>query len=66
MNNLIRKRVILCLLDCVPKSAEDIASEIGESLTAIQDNLAQLASENFCEEMSVDAGKQWAIGEEIG
>lgn len=65
MNNLIRKNVILRLLDCVPKPTEDIASEINESLTAIQDNLAQLVSENICGEVSVDEDSQWTIREDI-
>lgn len=39
MNNLIRKKVILCLLDSEPKSADAIADEIDQSLTAVDDRL---------------------------
>ena len=39
MNNLIRKKVILCLLYSEPESADTIADEIGESLTTVNDRL---------------------------
>lgn len=65
MNNSIRKSVILRLLDCIPKSANEMNSEINQSLTAIQDYLAQLTSENICKEVSVDADSQWTIREDI-
>ena len=65
MNKSLCKKIILSLLNCVPKSAKDITSEINESLTAIQDNLAQLASENICEEVSANESSQWIIREDI-
>ena len=65
MSNSLFKKIILCLLDCVPKSTEDITSEINEPLTVIQDNLAQLASENFCEEVSIDEDSRWTIRQDI-
>ena len=66
MNNLIRKKVILCLLDCVPKSTGDIANEIGESLAVTEDYLTELVSENICESVSKDEASRWIIKRDIG
>ena len=37
MDDLICKKVILCLLDCVPKSANEIADKIGKALATVED-----------------------------
>ena len=47
MNNLIRKKVILCLLDSGPKSADEIAGEVGESLATVEDELTVYCHRKF-------------------
>ena len=44
MDDLIRKRIVLSLLDSDPKSANEIAAEIDESLTDIEGRLTALVS----------------------
>ena len=65
MDNLIRKKVVLCLIDCDPKLANEIANEIGESLAAIEDRLTTLVSENICEEVSQNEASQYVIKNDI-
>ena len=65
MNNLIRKKIILCLLDSDPKSADEIANEIGEPLEIVDNQLTRLVSENICEEVSQDDGNQYAVRKDI-
>ena len=65
MNNLIRRKVILCLLDCVPKSADEIAGEIGELLETAIDQLTNLVSESICEEVSPDENSHYAVRKDI-
>ena len=65
MNNLIRKKVILCLLDSGPKSADEIAGEIGESLATVADQLTALVSENICEEIRQDAIIQYVVRKDV-
>lgn len=56
MDNLIRKKVVLCLIDCDSKSANEIANEIGEPLAAIEAQLTVLVSENICEKINDEIG----------
>ena len=63
--NEICKKVLLCLLDCVPKSANEIADEIGESLATVEDQLTGLVSGNICEKVSKDEVGQYVIRTDI-
>lgn len=65
MNNSLSKKIILRLLDCVPKSASDIASDIGESLETVVDQLTILVSENICEEVSPEEVSHYAARKDI-
>ena len=65
MNNLIRKKVILCLLDSDPKSADEIAGEIDESLTTVEDQLTALVSESICEKVSPNEISQYVVRKDI-
>ncbi len=65
MNNLIRKKVILCLLDSDTKSTDEIVSEIGESLATVADQLTALVSESICEEVSPDEVSQYVVRKDI-
>ena len=65
MNTLIRKKIILHLLDCAPKSANKVADEIGESLVAIEDQLTTLLSENICAKENQNELDQYIIGKDI-
>ena len=65
MNNLIRKKIILCLLDSASKSADEIAGEIGESSATVADQLTALVSENICEEVSPDEVSQYVVRKDI-
>ena len=65
MDNLTRKKIVLSLLDSDPKSANEIANEIGESLATVEDQLTPLASENICEETSQNEASRYAIKKDI-
>ena len=63
--NEICKKALLCLLDCAPKSANEIADEIGESLATVAKQLTGLVSGNICEEVSQDEIGQYVIRTDI-
>ena len=65
MDIVIRKKIVLCLLDCDSKSANEIADEIGESLAAIEDQLTALVSENICEKINQDEVSQYVVNKDI-
>ena len=65
MNNLIRKKIILCLLDSDSKSADEIAGEIGESSATVADQLTVLVSESICEGVSPDEVSQYVVRKDI-
>lgn len=65
MDNLIRKKVVLCLIDCDSKPTNEIANEIGESLTIIEDQLTTLVSENICKKINRDEINQYVIRKDI-
>ena len=65
MNNVIRKKTILCLLDCVPKSVDEIVGEIDESLETVADSLTILVSEGICEEVSTNEVSQYTVRKDI-
>ena len=65
MDDLICKKVILCLLDCVHKFANEIADEICESLATVEDQLTGLVSGDICEEVSQNAVRFYVIKTDI-
>lgn len=65
MSNLIRKKVILCLLYSDPKSADEIANKMGESLETVDDQLTTLVSEAICEKVSQDEISPYAVKKDI-
>ena len=65
MDNLIRKKVILSLLDSEPKSVDEIATEVGESLATVENQLTALVSENICEKINQDEVKQYVVKKDI-
>ncbi len=66
MDNLIRKKVVLRLIDCDSKSANEIADEIGESPATLEDQLTALVSEDICEKTSQDGTSQYVLKKDIG
>ena len=65
MNNLVRKKIILCLLDSEPKSADTIANELDQSLATVEDQLIGLVSDSICEEIRQDEACQYAIKKDV-
>ena len=65
MDDLIRKKVVLCLLDCDSKPANEITNEIGESLAAIEEQLTALVSENICEKINHDEINHYVVKKDI-
>ncbi len=65
MDNLIRKKIVLSLLDSEPKSTNEIADEIGESLEDIEGQLTTLVSENICGKVSQDQVEQYIVKKDI-
>ena len=65
MDNLIRKKVVLCLIDCDPKPTNEIANEIGEPLTIAENQLTALVSENICEKINQDEISQYVVRTDI-
>ena len=65
MGPVISKKVVLCLIDCDSKSANEIAGEIGESLALVEDQLTALVSENICEQINQDEIDQYVVKKDI-
>lgn len=65
MDNLIRKKIILHLLDCTPKPANEIVNEISESLATVENQLSALVSENICEKINRDEFNQYVVKKDI-
>ena len=55
----------MSLLDCKPKSAQEISENTGEPLETVEAQLTRLASENICEVESDDEVTQWAVRKDI-
>ena len=66
MDNLIRKKIVLCLIDCDPESANEIANEISTSLATVENQLTALVSENICEKINRDEVSQYVVKKDIG
>lgn len=65
MDSLIPKKIVLSLLDSDSKSANEIAAEIDEPLTAVEDQLTALVSENICEKVNQGEASQYIVGKDI-
>ena len=65
MDTVIRKKVVLCLIDCDSKSANEIADEIGESLASVEEQLTALVSENICKKVNQDEMSQYVVRKDI-
>ncbi len=65
MDNLIRKKIVLSLLDSDPKNADAIANEIGDSLEDIKEQLTALVSENICEKVNQNEVDQYIVKKNI-
>ena len=64
-NQSIRKKVILCLLDCAPKTAEEIATQTDESLETVSLQLEELVSENTCEKVDQNGVEQCTFKKDV-
>ena len=65
MGDLIRKKIVLSLLDSDPKSANEIAAEIDGSLTGIEGRLTALVSEDICDKVNRDKVSQYVVKKDI-
>ena len=65
MSDLIRKKVVLHLLDCKPKSANEITNEIDESLTIVESQLTILVLESICEKADQDEVSRYIVRKDI-
>ena len=65
MDNLIRKKIVLSLLDSDPKSANEIAADIDESLATVENQLTTLVSENICEKVNQDEIDRYVVRKDI-
>lgn len=65
MRNSSFRKIILSLLDCKPKSAQDISENTGEPLETVEAQLTSLALDNICEVQSDGEVNQWAVRKDI-
>ncbi len=65
MEQLTRKKIVLSLLDNEPKSTNEIADEIDESLTTVETQLTELVSESICEEVNQEESDHYAVRKDI-
>ena len=65
MDSLIRKKIVLSLLDSTSKSANEISNEIDESLAKVEHQLTVLVSENICEKINQDEVSQYVVKKDI-
>lgn len=65
MDNLIRKKIVLSLLDSNPKSANEIADEIDESLEDIEGQLTTLVAESICENVNQVEVDKYVVRKDI-
>ena len=65
MNKLIRKKVILSLIDSDSKFADEIAVEIGETEATVADQVTALIAESICEKTSPDEVSQCVVRKDI-
>ena len=65
MDDLIYKKIVLCLLDCVPKSVGEIADEISQPPVTVEHQLTILVSGGICEKISRDGMSQYVVKRDI-
>ncbi len=65
MDDLIRKKIVLSLLDSDPKDSDAICNKIGESLEDLEEQLTTLVSDNICEKVNQDQVDQYVIRKDI-
>ena len=65
MRDSVCRKIILSLLDCKPKSAQEIFENTGEPLETVEGQLARLVSENICDAVSNDGVIQWTVKKDI-
>ena len=65
MRNLRCRKTILSLLDCKPKSAQELSENIGKPLESVEAQLTSLASDNICAAQSDDEFSQWVVKKDI-
>ena len=65
MDNLIHKKVILCLLYSGAKSVNEIADEIRESSATVDNLLIELVSESVCEKVNRDEMIRYLVKKDI-
>ena len=65
INLQTRRKVILCLLDCVAKTKKEIAEAINESLTDVGLELDRLCQENACDVEERDEATFYTLRKDI-
>lgn len=65
MDDLIFKKIVLCLLDCAPKSISEIADEIGQPSIIVEHQLTILVSAGICEKVSKGEMNQYVVKKDI-
>lgn len=65
MDDLIFKKIVLCLLDCAPKSISEIADEIGQPSVTVEHQLTILDSAGICEKVSNGEMDQYVVKKDI-
>ena len=65
MRDSVCRKIILSLLDCIPKSVQEISENICEPSETVEVQLTRLASENICEAQSDNEVTQWTVKKDI-
>lgn len=65
MDDLMRKKIVLSLLDNDSKSINEIGDEVGEPLPTVEGQLTTLVSENICEKVNEDEVDQYVVRKDI-
>ena len=65
MDDLILKKIVLCLLDCAPKSIGEIADEIGQPLVTVEHQLTIFDSAGICEKVNNGETNQYVVKKDI-
>ena len=65
MDNLIRNKIILSIVDNAPISTNEIANEIGESLAEVGNQLTLLVSENICDKVSDNNVDRYSVKTDV-
>ena len=65
MDDLIFKKIVLCLLDSASKSISEIADEIGQPSVTVEHQLTILVSAGICEKVSKGEMNQYVVKKNI-